>query len=120
MFKRELPQTRVIIDCTELHLETPSEPQCQKAIFSTYKNHNTAEGLVGVSPPGDIIFVSELYAGNTCDQQTNRDCSPLIRCVACIKPITFSPNQDHVHAILMSQTELAILEYLCLSKRSKN
>ena len=33
--KENYPQTRVIIDCTELFLETPSEPRCQSATFST-------------------------------------------------------------------------------------
>ncbi len=34
-------------------------------------------GLVGISPRGDIVFVSELYAGNTSDQQMTRDCGIL-------------------------------------------
>ena len=75
--KESYPRTRVIIDCTELFLEMPSEPRCQSATFSTYKNHNTAKGLVGISPRGDIVFVSELYAGNTSDQQMTRDCGVL-------------------------------------------
>ncbi len=75
--KESYPRTRVIIDCTELFLEMPSEPRCQSATFSTYKNHNTAKGLVGISPRGDIVFVSELYAGNTSDQQMTRDCGIL-------------------------------------------
>ena len=70
-------QTRVIIDCTELFTEMPSEPRCQSATFSTYKHHSTAKGLIGILPRGDIIFVSELYAGKTTDQQITRDCGIL-------------------------------------------
>ena len=33
-FKENYPQTRVIIDCTQLFTEMPSEPWCQSAIFN--------------------------------------------------------------------------------------
>jgi hypothetical protein len=73
-FKNSYPHTRVIIDCTELFIETPSQPRSQSATFSTYKNHNTGKGLIGISPRGDLTFVSELYAGNTSDKQLTNDC----------------------------------------------
>ena len=76
-FKENYPNTRVIIDCTELFIEMPSAPRSQSATFSSYKNHNTAKGLIGISPRGDVIFVSELYAGNTSDQQITKDCGIL-------------------------------------------
>ncbi len=71
-FKNSYPHTRVIIDCTELFIETPSQPRSQSATFSTYKNHNTGKGLIGISPRGDLTFVSELYAGNTSDIMADR------------------------------------------------
>ena len=73
-FKNDYPHTRVIIDCTELFIETPSQPRTQSATFSTYKNHNTGKGLIGISPRGDLTFVSEMYAGNTSDKQLTNDC----------------------------------------------
>ena len=73
-FKNTYPHTRVIIDCTELFIETPSQPRTQSATFSTYKNHNTGKGLIGISPRGDLTFVSEMYAGNTSDKQLTNDC----------------------------------------------
>ena len=72
--KNTYPHTRVIIDCTELFIETPSQPRTQSATFSTYKNHNTGKGLIGISPRGDLTFVSEMYAGNTSDKQLTNDC----------------------------------------------
>ena len=72
-FKNDYPHTRVIIDCTELFIETPSQPRTQSATFSTYKNHNTGKGLIGISQ-GDLTFVSEMYAGNTSDKQLTNDC----------------------------------------------
>lgn len=76
-FKESYPNTRVIIDCTELYIETPSQPRSQSATFSTYNNHNTGKGLIGISPRGDLTFVSELYAGNTSDKQLTNDCGIL-------------------------------------------
>ena len=76
-FKESYPNTRVIIDCTELFIEMPSQPRSQSATFSTYKNHNTGKGLIGISPRGDLTFISELYAGNTSDKQLTNDCGIL-------------------------------------------
>jgi hypothetical protein len=76
-FKERYPNTRVIIDCTELFIETPSQPRSQSATFSTYKNHNTGKGLIGIAPRGYLTFVSELYAGNTSDKQLTNDCGIL-------------------------------------------
>ena len=45
------PTTRVIIDATEIFVEKPSVPEMQQT-FSSYKNHNTYKGLVGISPGG--------------------------------------------------------------------
>jgi hypothetical protein len=45
--------------------------------FSSYKNHNTAKGLIGISPNGYPSFVSSLYAGRTSDEKIIRDCGIL-------------------------------------------
>jgi hypothetical protein len=76
-FKENHPQTRVIIDCTEIFIEKPTSPATQSATFSTYKHHNTAKGLIGISPAGTLTFVSELYAGRTSDRELTNDCGIL-------------------------------------------
>ena len=40
-FKELYPTTRVIIDATEIFIETPSLPELQQMTYSSYKNHNT-------------------------------------------------------------------------------
>ena len=45
----------------------------QSATFSSYKHHNTAKGLVGISPNGAITFVSDLYAGIFSDRNITKD-----------------------------------------------
>ena len=77
-FKEQYPCTRVIIDCTEIYTETPSSLPIQSATFSSYKLHNTFKGLVGISPTGAVIFISDLYTGSGSDKElTNYLCGIL-------------------------------------------
>ena len=76
-FKETYPNTHVIIDCTKLLIEMPTSFRSQSATFSSYKNHNTAKGLLGISPAGYPTFVSELYAGRASDKQVTKDCGIL-------------------------------------------
>ena len=73
-FKDAYPNTRVIIDCTEIYIEMPTSFRSQSATYSSYKKHNTAKGLIGISPAGYPTFISELYAGRSSDKQVTRDC----------------------------------------------
>ena len=64
--------TRVVLDATEICVEKPSLPNVQHMTFSTYKNHNTYKALVGISPSGAIIFVSQLYSGSIPEKELTR------------------------------------------------
>ena len=68
-FKEKFPSTRVIIDCTEVFCEMPSSLLLNSELFSSYKNHVTLKGLVGISPSGGITFVSQLYTGSISDRE---------------------------------------------------
>ena len=72
-FKEMYPTTWVIIDCSELFIETPSSFRTQSVTYSNYKHHNTAKGLVGISPSAAVTFVSHLYAGRSSDKQITND-----------------------------------------------
>ena len=58
---------RVIVDCTELEIERPSDFEIQSATYSTYKSRNTVKGLIGLSPTGVTMFVSDLMEGSVSD-----------------------------------------------------
>ncbi len=58
------PTTRVAIDCTEIFIEKASSVRSQSATFSTYKHHNTAKALLGIT---------DLYVGRTSDKQATND-----------------------------------------------
>ena len=76
-FKEMYPTTWVMIDCSELFIETPSSFRTQSITYSNYKHHNTAKGLVGISPSAAVTFVTDLYAGRSSDKQITNDCGIL-------------------------------------------
>ena len=39
---------RVILDCAEVFIERPKSLDCQPAIWSNYKHHNTIKFLIGI------------------------------------------------------------------------
>ena len=67
-FKKYFPRTRVIIDCTELYIQRPRDPDAQHKTYSSYKSWNTLKLLIGISPVGNITFVSKAWSGNSSDK----------------------------------------------------
>lgn len=65
----EFPNTRVVIDCTELYVQRPSNLKSQKQTWSSYKHWNTFKVLVGVTPDGHVSFLSPLFSGAITDRE---------------------------------------------------
>ena len=65
-------KVRHIIDCTELLIETHSDPALKASTWTDYKHHNTAKVLVSVTPNGAFNFVSEAWGGRTSDVHLTR------------------------------------------------
>ena len=72
-FRETYPSTRAIIDCTEIYIEKASSVRSQSSTYSNYKHHNTAKGLIGITPAGAVSFVSDLYTGRTSDKKATQD-----------------------------------------------
>ncbi|XP_068731182.1 uncharacterized protein [Montipora capricornis] len=68
-FKEKYPNTIIIIDATELRIQTPSSLLRQSQSYSSYKSTNTFKSLIGVDAKGGIIFVSQLYTGSISDKE---------------------------------------------------
>ena len=71
-FKGRYKSTRVIIDCFEVRCQMPSSLQLNWELFSTYKNHTTLKGLVGISPSGAVTFRSQLYTASISNREIVR------------------------------------------------
>ena len=69
VFKKEYPNTRIIIDATEFFIERPSSLLNQACTFSNYKNRNTVKVLIGVTPSGAISYVSQSFEGSISDKK---------------------------------------------------
>ena len=70
--KEKFPTVRVIIDCTEIFTQKPSSLVDIRQLFSSYNNHTTFKGLIGISPHGSVTFVSSLFTGCISDVEITK------------------------------------------------
>lgn len=73
-FKIHYPNTRVIIDCTEVKAEQPHQVDQRNFMYSFYKSSYTIKFLVGITPSGFISFKSKCYGGRASDSYITNDC----------------------------------------------
>ena len=67
MFRKYYPNCCIIIDCSELFIETPSSLDIAAACWSNYKHHYTVKYLIGITPNGTVSFLSDCYGGRATD-----------------------------------------------------
>uniref|UniRef100_A0A1X7VAK3 DDE Tnp4 domain-containing protein n=1 Tax=Amphimedon queenslandica TaxID=400682 RepID=A0A1X7VAK3_AMPQE len=79
MLKMCYPNTRVIVGTTEIFMQRPSNHLTEQATFSSYKNHNTAKALVGITPSGSVSFISRLYRRSISDHSLFHESSILTK-----------------------------------------
>ena len=73
MLRKNHKKLRCIIDCTEVFIEKPKSLDVQAVTWSDYKKHNTFKFLIGISPTGYIMFLSDCYGGRSTDQYICQD-----------------------------------------------
>ena len=70
---KNFKDTRIILDCTELFIQTPSSLENKSQTYSHYKSHNTFKSLIGISTTGSVVFVPTLYGGSASDVYISRN-----------------------------------------------
>jgi len=73
VMKEKFSTVHVIIDCTEMFTQKPSSLVGNSQLFSSYKNHTTLKGLIGISPHGSVTFVSSLFSGCISDIEITKN-----------------------------------------------
>ena len=76
---RNMSDLRIVLDCTELMLQKPSDLQERKETFSNYKHHETVKFLVGMSPQLYINYISKAYGGRASDKHITLQSNSLLQ-----------------------------------------
>uniref|UniRef100_A0A8D8XB18 DDE Tnp4 domain-containing protein n=1 Tax=Cacopsylla melanoneura TaxID=428564 RepID=A0A8D8XB18_9HEMI len=71
------PNTRIVLDCTEIEVAIPSNLRTQREVYSSYKHRHTFKVLIGISTNAVITYVSDLYPGSTSDKVITKECGVL-------------------------------------------
>lgn len=58
----------VVLDCTEIFIQTPSNLTQQIVTYSSYKHGNTLKLMTGVSSADNITYKSETYGERISDK----------------------------------------------------
>ncbi|XP_066585443.1 uncharacterized protein [Prorops nasuta] len=64
---KNFEDTRVVLDCTEIFIQSPKNLCCQELTYSNYKSSTTCKIMTGVTPGGLISFISKPYGGRSSD-----------------------------------------------------
>lgn len=68
-FRRFFKNCCVIIDCSEVFIEQPTDLRARAQVWSNYKHHSTMKFLIGITPQGTISYVSKCAGGRISDKQ---------------------------------------------------
>ena len=68
-FRKFFRQCAVIIDCSEVFMERPSDLLACAQVWSNYKHHSMVKFLIGIAPQGTISFISKAYGGRISDKK---------------------------------------------------
>lgn len=62
------PETRIVLDCTEIPVSSFQCIKCRTQMYSHYKGRHTLKIMIGIAPSGLITFVSPVYGGKASDK----------------------------------------------------
>jgi len=68
-FRKFFKQCCVIIDCSEIFIERPTDLLARAQVWSNYKHHSTVKFLIGITPQGTISYISDCVGGRMSDKE---------------------------------------------------
>lgn len=68
IFREHFPIVRGVLDCTEIRTQLPKCLNCKISSFLGYKQTNTTQFLICMTPAGTISYVSSGYSGKSSDK----------------------------------------------------
>jgi len=68
-FRKFFKRCAIVIDCTEVFVERPSNLLARAQVWSNYKHHSTIKFLIGITPQGTISYVSQCAGGRMSDKE---------------------------------------------------
>ena len=68
-FARLFPDTKMILNATEVPIQKPRHAEAQSVTFSSCKDRNTVKTLIGCTPRGVVRYVGDNYGGSASDRQ---------------------------------------------------
>ena len=68
-FRKCFSKCCVIIDCTEVFIERPSDLLARAQVWSNYKHHSTFKILIGITPQGTISYFSSCAGRRISDKE---------------------------------------------------
>ena len=108
-FRKFFKKCAVIVDCSEVFIERPSDLLARAQVWSNYKHHSTIKFLIGITPQGTISFVSECVGGRMSDKEIMEQS----KIIDHLLPGEYLHASAHCSASLVIQTSIIqILVYL--------
>ena len=68
-FRQFFKQCCVIIDCSEVFIEQPSDLRAHDQVWSNYKHHSIINFLIGITPQETISYISHIAGGRMSNKQ---------------------------------------------------
>ncbi|XP_072176348.1 uncharacterized protein [Diadema setosum] len=72
-FRKFFHKCVIIMDCTEVFIEQPSDLLARAHVWSNYKHHSTVKFLIGITPQGSVCFVSRCWGGRATDTEITQN-----------------------------------------------
>ena len=115
-FRKFFKKCCVIIDCTEVFVERPTDLLARVQVWSNYKHHSTIKFLIGITPQGSISFISSCVGGRMSDKEITETSGLLQHLLPGMILVTFQlkiglVNISHIGDIILADRGFTCDDY---------